>query len=278
MQKGSESRNVDTESADRNVGVGSVRVDIESAIATVTIERGDSLNALNDEVLTGIVNAMREVERMESIRVVVLRGAGRRAFASGMDLHVLGSYDPAGAQQHFDRLNITLRAIEQVPVPVIAMVYGYALGGGAELAAACDLRIASNTARIGVPVGRFGHCPDRENLKRLLRLLSPADVKAMVMTDTLYCAEEALRMGFFNWVVPESALQAFTYSIATVVSQKSPLGLKAFKKGVAQVLEGSVEHAENPEEDMITSLWATRDLQEGIAAFFERRVPEFKRL
>ncbi|CAM5221941.1 1,4-dihydroxy-2-naphthoyl-CoA synthase [Castellaniella defragrans] len=94
MQKGSESRNVDTESADRNVGVGSVRVDIESAIATVTIERGDSLNALNDEVLTGIVNAMREVERMESIRVVVLRGAGRRAFASGMDLHVLGSYDP----------------------------------------------------------------------------------------------------------------------------------------------------------------------------------------
>jgi enoyl-CoA hydratase/carnithine racemase len=253
-----------------------VRVEIKEAIATVTIDRGETLNALTDDVLFGVTDAMARLGENPAVRVAVLRGAGRRAFASGMDLKVLKTYDPAGTQQHFDELNGMLYAIERAPFPVIAMVQGYALGGGSELAAACDLRIAGSSARIGVPIGRFGHCPDRVNVRRMLRLISPAHLNAMIMTDTLYDADDGLRMGFFNWVVPDSALEAFTYSIARTVSEKSPLGMKAFKQVMAQVQDGSMEHAQDPNEDVVTSLWATRDFQEGVAAFFERRKPDFK--
>jgi enoyl-CoA hydratase len=144
------------------------------------------------------------------------------------------------------------------------------------LAAACDLRIAGSGARIGIPIGRFGHCADRENLRRLLRLTSPTLVKAMIMTDALFNADDALRAGFFNWVVPDSSLEAFTMSIAKTVSQKSPLGLRALKKVIGEILDGSIAHAERPEEDTIASLWATQDFQEGVAAFFEKRTPNFK--
>ena len=150
----------------------------------------------------------------KAVRVAILRGAGERAFASGMDLKVLRDFDPPATQRHFDQLNHVLRTIEQTRFPVIAMVYGYAVGGGCELAAACDLRVAGSGARIGVPIGRFGHCPDRENLRRLLRLMSHAHLRAMIMTDTLFDATEAQRMGFFNWVVPDAHLAAFVRSVA----------------------------------------------------------------
>ena len=160
--------------------------------------------------------------------------------------------DPAATQKHFDQLNRVLRAVETAPFPVIAMVHGFAVGGGCELAASCDLRIAGSSARIGVPIGRFGHCPDRENLQRLLRLISPAHIRAMIMTDTLFDAGDAHRMGFFNWVVPDASLETFTLAMATTISQKSPLGLRALKRALAEVLDGSIAHAEKPEEDLIT--------------------------
>jgi len=253
-----------------------VRVEIDGAVATITIGGGEPLNTLTDEVLDGIESAIDAVASDAAARVAILRGAGRRSFASGMDLKILRQLDPAGAQAHFEQLNRCLRKIEQAPFPVIAMIYGFAVGGGYELAAACDLRVAGSSARIGVPIGRLGHCADRENLRRLLRLLSPAHVKAMVMTDALFGADEAHRMGAFNWVVPDSSLEAFTLSIATTASQKSPLGMRALKHAINEVLDGSIAHAEDPADDLITSLWATRDFQEGVSAFFERRTPDFK--
>ncbi len=253
-----------------------VRLDVEGAVATITIERREVLNALSEAVLDQIEAAVAEVGGRGDLRVAILRGAGERAFASGMDLAALRTFDPARTQHHFDQLNRVLRAVEEAPFPVIAMIHGYAIGGGCELAAACDLRIAGSSARIGVPIGRFGHCADRENLRRLLRLISPAAVKAMIMTDTLFDAGAAERMGFFHWVVPDAQLEAFTRSVALTVAQKSPLGLSALKRAIAEVLEGSIAHAEVPEEDLITSLWATEDFQEGVAAFFERRVPQFR--
>jgi enoyl-CoA hydratase/carnithine racemase len=245
-----------------------VRVTVEGSIATVTIDRREVLNALSEDVLDAIETSFARLDADQAVRVAILRGAGERAFASGMD--------PPATQRHFDQLNGTLRRIELCRIPVIAMVHGYAVGGGCELAAACDLRIAGSGARIGVPIGRFGHCPDRENLRRLLRLISHAHVRAMIMTDTLFDAAEAQRMGFFHWVVPDAQLAAFTQSVAVSVSEKSPLGLATFKRALAEVLDGSILAAEDPERDMITALWRTRDFQEGVDAFFERRVPRFE--
>lgn len=253
-----------------------IRTEVSGAVATMTIDRRDVLNALSDDVLDGIEAAFADLSRNPAVRVAILRGAGERAFASGMDLKVLRTLDPAATQRHFDQLNRVLRAIEETRFPVIAMVHGYAVGGGCELAAACDLRVAGSGARIGVPIGRFGHCPDRENLRRLLRLVSPAHIRAMIMTDTLFDAGDAHRMGFFNWVVPDTQLEAFTHSLAVTISQKSPLGLGIFKRALAEVLAGSIAHAANPEEDIITALWRTSDFQEGVSAFFERRAPEFR--
>ena len=248
----------------------------DGAIATITIDRPGLLNALGNDVLDGIEAAVLRLGEDPAIRVAILRGAGERSFASGMDLKELRGFGPTATQHHFDQLNRVFRVIEKAPFPVIAMVHGYAVGGGCELAAACDLRVAGSSARIGVPIGRFGHCADRENLRRLLRLISPGQVKAMIMTDTLFDAGEAHRMGFFNWVVPDAQLAAFTQALAVTVSQKSPLGLRALKIAIEEVLAGSIAHADAPEEDLITSLWATEDFQEGVAAFFERRVPNFK--
>lgn len=253
-----------------------VRTVVDGAVATITIDRRDVLNALGDDVLDSLEAALAGLGADGAVRVAILRGAGERAFASGMDLKELRTFDPAATQRHFDQLNRALRAVETAPFPTIAMVHGYAVGGGCELAAACDLRVAGSSARIGVPIGRFGHCTDRENLRRLLRLVSPAAVKAMIMTDTLFDAGEAHRMGFFNWVVPDAQLEAFTRSLAATVSQKSPLGLRALKRAVEEVLSGSIAHDEDPEADMITALWRTEDFQEGVAAFFERRTPTFK--
>jgi enoyl-CoA hydratase len=258
------------------VGTSGISVRLEGAIATVMIDRRDVHNALSHDVLDAIEDAFARLAANPAVRVVVLRGGGERAFASGMDLNQLRLMDPAATQSHFDQLNRVLRAVETAPFPVVAMVHGFAVGGGCELAAACDLRIAGSSARIGVPIGRFGHCPDRENLRRLLRLVSPAHIRAMIMTDTLFDASDAHRMGFFNWVVPDAALEAFTFSVATTISQKSPLGLRAFKQALAEVLEGSIAHAEKPEDDLVTSLWTTSDFQEGVAAFFERRKPQFQ--
>jgi enoyl-CoA hydratase len=265
--------NSDHGSATASSAIG-IRVD--GAIATVSIDRRELHNALSHDVLDALEDAFEQLAANPAVRVAILRGAGERAFASGMDLKQLRLMDPAAAQEHFDQLNRVLGVVETAPFPVIAMVHGFAVGGGCELAAACDLRIAGSSARIGVPIGRFGHCPDRENLRRLLRLISPAHIRAMIMTDTLFDASDAHRMGFFNWVVPDAQLEAFTLSMASTISQKSPLGLRAFKQALAEVIDGSVAHADKPEEDLITSLWATSDLQEGVAAFFERRKPQFQ--
>ncbi|MGH8714679.1 MAG: enoyl-CoA hydratase/isomerase family protein [Casimicrobiaceae bacterium] len=251
-----------------------VTVRIDTAIATITIDHQTARNALTEDVLTSLVNVINQLG--DDVRVAILRGAGQQAFASGMDLNVLRTFDPASAQWHFDELNACLNTIENAPFPVIAMIHGYAIGGGCELAAACDLRIAGTSARIGVPVGRFGHCPDRENLRRLLRFFSPGQVKGMIMTDALLSADDAYRVGFFNWIVPDAVLEDFTQSIAATVSQKSPLGLRALKQALVEVLDGSIAHATNPREDLITALWTTSDFQEGVTAFFERRTPAFK--
>ncbi len=257
-------------------GNRAVRIEKDGAIATLVIDRAEIRNALNEEVLDGIERAMMGLAADGTTRVVILRGAGEKAFGSGMDLNELRKLGPREAQEHFDHLNRCLAAIEGCPLPVIAMIYGYAVGGGCELAAACDLRIAGAGARFGVPIGRFGHCPDRINLQRLTRLISPVHVKAMIMTDTLFPADEALRIGFLNWVVPDAELAAFTRSIATTVAQKSPLGLRALKRVLAEVLDGQVAHAADPAKDTITSLWATRDFQEGVSAFLEKRTPVFE--
>lgn len=254
---------------------GIIETTVRDAIAWLDICRGRSGNAFNNDVLAAIQDAVVELSRGD-VRVLVIRGGGQRAFGSGMDLNELRTLTPVEAQAHFDVLNACLDAIEKAPMPTIAMVRGYAVGGGFELAAACDLRVAGASARVGVPIGRIGHCVDRQNLHRLLRLVSPAHVKQLIMTDQLLLADEAQRIGYFNWVVPDFSLDDFTASLAATVASKAPLGMRALKQVVNEVLDGALAPAADPEQDVVASLLSTRDFQEGVAAFLERRKPVFE--
>jgi enoyl-CoA hydratase/carnithine racemase len=247
----------------------------DDLVATVTINRPEQRNALNLATRNGIRSAIEELAASASARVVVLRGAGRRAFASGGDLRELSTMGFDGAKEHFDEFTETLAAIEEAPIPVIAMIDGFALGGGLELATACDLRISSDAARFGIPIGRIGHTLDKKNLRRVLRLVSPADLKAMLLTDMLIPADEARRIGLLNWVVPQAQLESFTYDVAARVAASAPLGVQTAKRLINEVCdEGALPSSEDADD--ASRLFDTEDFAEGVAAFFERRVPDFR--
>jgi enoyl-CoA hydratase/carnithine racemase len=246
----------------------------DDLVATVTINRPEQRNALDLATRDGIRSAIEQLAA-SSTRVVVLRGAGSRAFASGADLRELSTMGFDGAKAHFEEFTETLTAIEAAPIPVIAMIDGFALGGGLELAAACDLRISSDAARFGVPIGRIGHSIDKKNLRRMLRLVSPADLKAMLMTDMLIPAEEARRIGLLNWVVPQAQLESFTYDVAARVAASAPLGVQTAKRLINEVSDERALPSTEDADDA-SQLFDTEDFAEGIAAFFERRTPEFR--
>ncbi|MGV0745213.1 enoyl-CoA hydratase/isomerase family protein [Mycolicibacterium sp. XJ870] len=252
----------------------SVLLSQANGIGTITINRPAQRNALNDDVRGRIVEGVQAYADDENIRVVVLRGSGTTAFASGADLRELGEYDFDGAKAHFAEFNVRLTQIEAAPIPVIAMISGYALGGACELAAACDLRVAADSARFGMPIGRIGHSIDKGNIRRLLRLISPAELKALIMTDDLISAQHALRIGLLNWVVPGNALEVFTYDLAARVAAKAPLGMQAAKKLVNAVCE---ERTLPGEDDAVVAaeLFTTADFAEGVAAFLDKRSPKF---
>ncbi len=251
-----------------------VLLDRSAGVGTITINRPEQRNALNGEVRQAIVDAVYECANDDAVRVAVVRGSGGVAFASGADLRELSQYDPAGARDHFAEFNGQLEQLEAAPIPIIAMISGYALGGACELAAACDLRVATDSSRFGMPIGRIGHSIDKGNMRRLLRLMPPAELKAMLLTDDLISAAHALRIGLVNWVVPAQSLEAFTYDLARRVGSKAPLAVRAAKRLINEVCDERTAPTEG-DADLASSLFATEDFAEGAAAFLEKRTPNF---
>lgn len=250
-----------------------VEVSIRDTVATVSLNRPERGNALNSDMRVGIRDAITELDH-QGVRVIVIRGKPDGPFASGADLAELDGMGAPEARAHFAEFEDTLDAIETTPLPVIAMVAGYAVGGGCELAAACDLRVSAESARWGMPLGRLGHTIDRRNIRRLLRLVSQADIKAMLFTDWLLSSHDAHRAGLVNWVVPDQELSSFTEKLAETVSRKAPLGVAAAKRSLLEAAHPCP--SERPEdEDPAVELFESEDFNEGVRAFLERRAPSF---
>lgn len=252
-----------------------VETAVEGPVATISLNRPETRNALNSEMRTALQESVDSLssQRSES-RAIVIRGKGDGPFASGADLSELSGMGATGAREHFAEFEATLQAIETAPLPVIAMVRGHAVGGGCELASACDLRVSAESARWGMPLGRLGHTIDRQNLRRLLRLVSPADIKAMLFTDWLLSSGDAQRAGLVNWVVPDEELEEFTERLAETVSRKAPLGMAAAKQSLREL--AAPELAERVDtEDPAAALFESSDFGEGVLAFLERRSPNF---
>jgi enoyl-CoA hydratase len=245
-----------------------IEVSRDGAVAVVTIDRQDALNALNVETLTELRDRLRELADDGSSHVVVLTGAGDRAFVAGADIKYMSRLDPSQAKEWGALGHEAARLLDEMPKPTIAAINGFALGGGCELALGCDLRYASSNARLGQPEIDLGIVPGWGGTQRLARVCGLGAAKELILTGSPVGAEEALRIGLVNAIadpVLDHALE-----VAAKLAAKSPVAL-----GVAKRLLNLSPGALEREAEEFGDLFASEDAKEGLAAFAEKRPPRF---
>jgi enoyl-CoA hydratase len=248
----------------------------EDGIAVLTVNRPDALNALDVATLTELRDRLRELAEDEDVRVVVLTGAGDRAFVAGADIKYMSGLDVHEARE-WGRLGQEAGSLlETMPKPAIAAVNGFALGGGCELALACDFRNAASTAKLGQPEVNLGIIPGWGGTQRLARAVGIGLAKELVLTGRMVDADEAQRIGLVNAVFEPGELMPKTLETARALATKGPLALAASKRALNRALAG--DHAENLEREAedFGQLFASDDAKEGMTAFAEKREPTFK--
>ena len=244
--------------------------EIRDAIALITINRPDKLNALNDQVVDELAHAAGRVATEQAIGGAILTGSGTKAFVAGADIADLSKQGPFDGKARAQRGQAMLRRFETCGKPVIAAVNGYALGGGCELAMACHLRIASDTAKFGQPEVKLGIAPGYGGTQRLPRLVGKGN--ALHLID----AREAHRIGLVNQVVPGAELLAAAEKTLRGILAMGPLAVRLALEAVDQGLEMTLEEGLLLEANHFGLLAATEDMREGLTAFLEKRPPRFR--
>ena len=247
-------------------------------IATVTLHRPEKLNALNNEVLQELERIFADLEQDPEVGVVIVTGTGEKAFVAGADISELKTLDTTGARVQALRGQAVFQRIESLPKPVIAAVNGFALGGGCELALACHIRIASETARFGLPEVSLGIIPGYGGTQRLARLVGKGVALDMILSGEMTPAADALRMGLVSRVVPAADLLATAQKLAKTILSRGPLALRSALAAVNEGLEMPQEQGLQYEAALFGLLAATQDMQEGMGAFLEKRAAAFKGL
>jgi enoyl-CoA hydratase len=244
-------------------------------VAVLTIDRPDAMNALDVPTLSALRDALNDAAADEEVRVVVLTGAGEKAFAAGADIKYMSGLDVGQAKEWGALGHDCTRLLETIPQPTIAAVNGFALGGGCELALACDLRYASSSARLGQPEINLGIIPGWGGTQRLARVCGVGVAKELILTGRLVDAEEALRIGLVSAVHEPAELLVRTMETARLLASKSPIALRAAKAAVNRALGG--DHAANleAEADAFGELFSSEDAKEGLTAFIAKRDPNF---
>jgi enoyl-CoA hydratase len=245
-----------------------IRVSADAGVATVTIDREGALNALNVETLTELRDRLRELADDNDVRVVVVTGAGEKAFVAGADIKYMSALEPEQAKAWGALGHDAARLLETMPKPAIAAINGFALGGGCELALACDVRYASSRAKLGQPEINLGIVPGWGGTQRLARVCGVGVAKELILTGRTIDAEEALRIGLVTAIadpVLDKALET-----ARELAAKSPVALALAKR-----LVNLAPDALDAEADEFGSLFASEDAKEGLAAFVEKRKPNF---
>lgn len=245
-------------------------------VLRVTISRESKLNAMNSVLMQELSDCFREAGRMDEVNAIVLTGTGK-AFMAGADIAEYGNLDVAGFKSFQDRGREMYRAIETCPKPVVAAVNGYALGGGFELALACDLILASDKARFGLPEVKLGLVPGGGGTQRIGRILGPYRAKELLMTGRMVTAEEGLSLGFVNRIIAADELASAALAFAEQLAEQAPLAVEALKKLVNEGADASLESAQAYDRAYLSLLFFTADAQEGISAFIEKRPPVFQR-
>lgn len=251
-----------------------ITVEHRGKVAILTINRPDKLNALSTQVHLDGVAALDELRGDESIRVLVITGAGEKAFVAGADIGEFEGRTPVTQRDAFHGRSL-FNTIESFPKPVIAMINGFCLGGGNELAIACDIRMASENARFSQPEINLGIMCGGGGTQRLPRLVGEGRAMEMALTGDMIDAETAERFGLVNHVFPVDQLEDETMKLADKIAEKAPIALQLSKEAVKFASRSNLDEGLRREVDLFAICFSTEDKKEGVAAFLEKRKPVF---
>ena len=257
------------------MGFETLRVEVADRVATITVDRPEKRNALNGQVRRELIEALDGLEGDDDVRVVVITGAGEKAFIAGADIGEFAERTPLEQRAAMEGRRV-FTVIAGFPKPVIASINGYALGGGCELALACDLRIAARSARLGQPEVNLGILPGGGGTQRLPRLVGLGRAMRLILTGELIDAQEAERIGLVDLLVDDDDLADRTRELATSIAAHSPVALKLIKEAVRASAEMPLAAGLELERELFITAFSSDDRTEGIRAFLEKRKPEFE--
>jgi enoyl-CoA hydratase len=249
-------------------------LEVADNVATITINRPDKRNALNAAVRHEIVDALDQLHADDTARVVIITGAGDKAFVAGADIGEFAERTPVEQREAMQGRRV-FDEVAACPKPTIAMINGFALGGGCELAIACDIRVAARSARFGQPEVRLGLIPGGGGTQRLPRLVGAGRALRLILTGDLIDAEEAYRIGLVDVLVDDAELHTRTQELARSMAAHSPVALRLAKDAVAGALETPLSAGLALERELFITAFASDDRREGVSAFLEKRSPNF---
>jgi enoyl-CoA hydratase len=265
-----------TETTNRTMPYSTLLLTISTRIATVTINRPDKLNALNAECKRELAEVFTSLKTNKDVDVVILTGAGQKAFVAGTDIGELTVLDALAGKAFAANGQAIFDLIQHLGKPVIAAVNGYALGGGCELALACHIRIASENAKFGQPEVNLGIIPGYGGTQRFPRVVGIGKAMELTLTGAQIDAKEALTLGLVNKVVPHADLLATAETLARTIASKGQLAVRMALKAMNLAMELPLSEGLRAEAALFGECCSTEDFKEGTAAFLEKRVPDFK--
>ncbi|MCM3670378.1 enoyl-CoA hydratase-related protein [Mesobacillus maritimus] len=254
-----------------------VYMKVENGIGTIFINRPEKRNALTYDMWTGLAKLVDDCTNNKEVKVIIFRSTTEKAFSAGADIGEFKTmrYTAEGAEKYNDATMVLEEKIAKCPKPSIAMISGFCVGGGCEIAVACDFRFSNETGRFGITPAKLGLIYNTPGTKNLVELVGPANAKDILFTGRIIDADEALHMGLINRIFEKDALEDQTYDFANLISQNAQMSVRGSKKIINKVLEGELEDSKETAEMVIES-FVSEDYREGVTAFLEKRKPNFR--
>ena len=253
-----------------------INIGVKDFIGTITIDRPDALNAMNDEVVEELHDSVEQCILNKEVGVIVITGSGEKAFVAGADIKAMQKMSSRQAIEFGRKGQEMTMVIENSPKPVIAAINGFALGGGCEIALACDIRIASDNAKFAQPEVTLGIIPGWGGTQRLPRLVGKGRALELIASGEMIDAEEAYRIGLINHIVPQTALMEKVKSLADSILKNGPAAVSAAMRCIHKGFDKNLEDALDLELNSFSELFETGEQQEGTTAFIEKRKPNFR--